>query len=215
MCGKNILISKCLPGPWMHFPHLSSWGPDCQAQRQEPELVASFEKPCQGFLALCRELHSSFGSQPFIVWSTLQPWPCLAVSCLEPDPLTWLQLDLGPASWLWMGLAATGLLTDSSYHQQSKPSLWCADQTSWLDFRLYHHSLVWWAGLGWSILVPASTAAPITAVRLHHQGNSCWPSCSDSTCLPWWSRAWLCSSLETFKNTLLEITRSSSCLWPD
>lgn len=124
-------------------------------------------------------------------------------------------LDLGPASWLWMGLAATGLLTDSSYHQQSKPSLWCADQTSWLDFRLYHHSLDWWAGLGWSILVPASTAAPITAVRLHHQGNSCWPSCSDSTCLPWWSRAWLCSSLETFKNTLLEITRSSSCLWPD
>lgn len=47
------------------------------------------------------------------------------------------------------------------------------------------------------------------------QANCCWPSCSDSTCLPWWSRAWLCSFLATFKNTLFKIIRSSSCLWPD
>lgn len=69
---------------------------------QEPRPVVRFQKSFQGLLALCRELHRSFGYQPF---------PCLiyTAAMAMPDPLTWVQLDLSPAhgyGWGWQPLAS-------------------------------------------------------------------------------------------------------------
>lgn len=136
--------------------------------RQELSLIESFEKPCQRLPAFSRELHSSCSSQPFtcLSYAAVMSMPSPVPTWTWPTDLS-VQLDLRPASWLWMGLATSGLLTDPSYHHETKSPPWYADQTFWLDLRLHHYRLVICAGWFW-LLPPDLLRSPCSGIVRPH-----------------------------------------------
>lgn len=132
----NAFSSPFFLGAWLHRLRDSS-----------PGLWWGFEKPCPDSLPSVGSCIQVLAVNPFLVWPTLQPWLCRATSCLEPDPVTWLQLDLSPAHGCgWGRQSLASWLTQVTTTEQTLTLMCWPDFLAWLQALSLETCLMGWAG---------------------------------------------------------------------